>query len=65
MCTWSESEGETGALSQVHFARCSTAVLHNHIVNFDVSGACSGHVCVCVCIIIIDRERVLSCSKHV
>ena len=56
MCTWSEGEGEGRVLSQLHFARCSTAVLHNHIVNFDVSRACSGRVCGCARIIIIDRE---------
>ena len=46
MCTWSESEGESGVLFQLHFARCSTAVIHNHIVDYDISRACSGHVCV-------------------
>ena len=48
MCTWSEGEGKGGVVSQLHFARfVVTAVLHNHIANFDVSRACSGHVCVC------------------
>ena len=56
MCTWSESEGEDSVFSQLQLAwLVVTAVLHNHIANIDISGACSGHYVHNEC----NRQRVL------